>query len=96
MKVYQIFFPELSTYVKFKILDPEKIEEFLSRFSRIETQIDFEKFKKAIIENFIFNLKSDISDSLRMMSRTAAEKCINALYTRMHNAKSRTRFKWMD
>ncbi len=80
MKLYQIYFPELATYVKFKVLDPEEVQSFLSNSSGIENKIEFDKFKKTVIDYFIFNLKSEISDALRMMSRKAAEKCINAMY----------------
>ena len=29
MKVYQIYIPELSTYLKYKVLDPEDIESLI-------------------------------------------------------------------
>ena len=91
MRIYQIYMPELATYVKFKVLEPEEVQEFLSRHRKIENKSEFEKFKKNVIEHFIFNLKNEVSESLRMMSRKAAETCISALYARMHNAESRTR-----
>ena len=80
MKLYQIYFPELAVYVKFKVLDPEEVQSFLSNSSGIENKIEFDKFKKTVIDYFIFNLKSEVSEALRMMSRKAAENCINALY----------------
>ena len=80
MKVYQIYFPELSTYVKFKVLEPEEVEAFIAKIPKIENTIDYTKFKKNVIDHFIFNLKNEISESLRMMSRKAAETCINAMY----------------
>lgn len=77
--------PELATFVKFKVLEPESVETFLSSLSfskdSSSKQEYYISFRKKVIENFIFNLKGDISESLRMMSRTAAEKCLDALYT---------------
>ena len=87
--------PELATYVKFKVLEPEEVQEFLSKYRKIENKSEFEKLKKDVIEHFVFNLKNEVSDSLRMMSRKAAETCISALYARMHYAKSRSRFRWL-
>jgi len=81
MKLYQIYFPELAVYVKFKVLDPEEVQGFLTGCSGIENKSDFDKFKKTVIDYFIFNLKSEVSDALRMMSRKAAEKCIAAMYS---------------
>lgn len=80
MRIYQIFFPELATYVKFKVLDPEEIQTFLSTIPKVESEYDFKKFKKNVIEHFIFNLKNEISDCLRSMSRKSAEKCLDAMY----------------
>jgi ATP-dependent protease Clp ATPase subunit len=81
MKLYQIYFPELATYVKFKVLDPEEIQTFLSNCSGIDNKIDFNKFKKTVIDYFIFNLKTEITGGLAMMSRNSAEKCVNSLYS---------------
>lgn len=80
MRIYQIFFPELATYVKFKVLDPEEIQTFLSSCQKVETELEFKKFKKNVIDNFIFNLKNEISECLRAMSRKSAEKCLDAVY----------------
>lgn len=76
MKLYQIYLPELAAYVKYKVLTPEEIELFV-----IDNAGSSEKdFKKAILENVIHNIKSEISESLRMMARPAAERAIEALY----------------
>lgn len=80
MKLYQIYFPELATYVKFKVLDPEEVRDFLSSQNPVTSQVEFIKFKKTVIDFFVFNLKSEISDSLRMMSRKSAEKTVDALF----------------
>jgi len=93
MRIYQIYLPELATYAKFKVLEPEEVQDFLSKHQKIENRTDFDKFKKSVIEHFIFNLKNEISESLRMMSRKAAESCINALYARKHYAQSRFGFR---
>lgn len=76
MKLYQIYLPELATYVKYKVLLPEEIEILVADApSKNEKE-----FKKFILENVIYNIKSEISESLRMMARPAAERAIEALY----------------
>lgn len=97
MRIYQIYMPELATFVKFKVLEPESVQAFLNsldfspeNLSKIEYYISF---RKKVIENFIFNLKGEVSESLRMMSRKSAEDCLNALYTRMHHVKPRLRYR---
>ena len=76
MKIYQIYIPDLSIYVKFKLLDPEEIKQLLEK----HTSDSPKELKKAILANVIFNMKSDVSDALRALSRDAAEKCIDTLY----------------
>jgi len=76
MKIYQIYVPELASYVKYKVLTPEDIEALVAELSGKTTK----EFKLAILENVIYNIKSEISESLRLMSRPTAEKCIDALY----------------
>lgn len=77
--------PELATFVKFKVLEPEDVQTFLESLSfSKDDKSDSEYYilyRKAIIENFIFNLKGDVTESLRLMSRRAAESCLDALYT---------------
>ena len=80
MKIYQIYIPELATYAKFKVFEPEQIEQFVVSFKKENKDPDLLTFRKKVVETFVFNLKSDITDSLRMMSRQAAESCIDALF----------------
>lgn len=85
MRIYQIYMPELATFVKFKVMEPESVQTFLDSLSfskeEMSEQEYYFSFRKAVIENFIFNLKGEISESLRLMSRKAAEACLDAMYT---------------
>lgn len=85
MRIYQIFMPELATFVKFKVLEPENVQAFLNSLEispdKMSEKEYYISFRKQVIENFIFNLKGDVSESLRLMSRKAAENCLDALYT---------------
>lgn len=97
MKIYQIYIAELATFVKFKVLDPDDILKFLESIDNkhknasIKERYNF--FRKQVIENFIFNLKGEVSESLRMMSRKSAEACLDALFTRSNNAKPNFRLR---
>jgi hypothetical protein len=91
MRIYQIFVPELGTFVKYKVLEQEEIKDFIDTISLdreiLSEQEYFLSLRKIILENFIFNLKSDVSEALREMSRKSAEVCLNALYSRSNNAQ---------
>jgi ATP-dependent Clp protease ATP-binding subunit ClpC len=58
------------------VLKPEEAENLLSEIKDKTTNV----YRKAILESLIFNIKTDVAEALRVMSRSAAEKCIEALY----------------
>jgi hypothetical protein len=76
MKIYQIYVPELATYIKYKVLDPENIDSLIDDLDTKSPK----DFKLAVLEHVVYNVKSDITDSLRLMSREAAERCVDAMY----------------
>lgn len=76
MKLYQIYVPELATYVKYKVLDPDSIESLIEELDNKSPK----DFRLAVLENVIYNVKPEITESLRLMSREAAERCIDAMY----------------
>jgi hypothetical protein len=100
MRIYQIFVPELGTFVKYKVLEQEEIKDFIDTISLdreiLSEQEYFLSLRKTILENFIFNLKSDVSEALREMSRKSAENCLNALYSRSNNAEPIFRCGYLD
>jgi ATP-dependent Clp protease ATP-binding subunit ClpA len=76
MKLYQIYIPELGTYIKYKALDPDSIESLIEELDEKPPR----DFKLAVLENVIYNIKPEIAQSLRMMSREAAERSIDAMF----------------
>lgn len=76
MRVYQIFIPELNAYVKFKVLPPEEITNFLGDLGPLEDG----EFCKIVLERLVFNMKTEIRESLKMMSNEAAKQTITAIY----------------
>lgn len=92
MKVYQIYVPELATYIKYKVLDPEDIESLVESLD-VKSPKDF---KLAILENVIYNVKSDVTEALRQMSREAAERCIDAMYNGCVMLNPRIRYRFVD
>ena len=77
MQIYSIFIPELGTNVKFKVLSPTEVEEFSEKNKRLKK----DNLKKKILHNYVFNLNTDVAQSLSMMSRISAEKAIEAIYS---------------
>jgi len=76
MQIYQIFIPELGTGVKFKVSPTSEVEEFVTKHKKKSD----EDFKKIVIENFVYNLKTEVASSLAMMSRVAGNRAIEAIY----------------
>lgn len=92
MKIYQIYVPDLNVYVKYKVLEPEEIERFIS-----EATVKSEKDRRRkILNHIIYNLKSEVSAALGLMTRVDAERCIDALYTRLRNVESWSRYRLLD
>jgi ATP-dependent Clp protease ATP-binding subunit ClpC len=76
MKLYQIYLPELAAYIKYKVLTPEDIESLVADIAGKNPK----DFKLAVLENVVYNIKNEISESLRLMSRDSAERAVEALY----------------
>lgn len=61
MRIYQIYMPDLAVYVKYKLLDPDEIKDLMQSLSTENV----EEFKKGVLDNVVFNLKTDIAEALR-------------------------------
>lgn len=77
MQIYQIYVQELHTHAKFKVLTTSEIEDFLNSLSRAQKK----DMRKAVLQYVVYNLNSDIAASLSMMSRPAAERALEAIYS---------------
>jgi len=53
--------PDLAVYVKYKLLDPDEIKDLMQNLSTENV----EEFKKGVLDNVVFNLKTDIAEALR-------------------------------
>jgi hypothetical protein len=84
VKIYQIYIPDLNVFVKYKVLDPEQIEKFISEIT-VKSEKDR---RRKILQHVIYNLKTEVSNALGLMTRQDGERCIEALYARMRNAQS--------
>jgi hypothetical protein len=92
MKIYQIYVPDLNAYVKYKVLEPEQIDKFVSEIT-VKSEKDR---RRKILNHVIYNLKTEVSTALGLMTRNDAERCVEALYTRMRYAKSWSRHRLLD
>jgi ATP-dependent Clp protease ATP-binding subunit ClpC len=76
MNLYEIHIPELDAYVKFKVLTPDRIESFVAATSELSK----ESFRKKVLEAIVFNLKTDVYECLRKMSKMSSLAALEALY----------------
>jgi ATP-dependent Clp protease ATP-binding subunit ClpA len=75
MQIYQIFVPELHANVKFKVIPNVDIEDFLKKHKTTDKD-----FRKQVLQYIVFNLNTEVSSSLNMMTRVAAERALEAIY----------------
>lgn len=76
MQIYQILVPELNANVKFKVLSVEDIEDFLKKHKTNSSK----DIRREVLKYVVFNLNTDVASALNLLSRTAAERAIEALY----------------
>ena len=76
LRVYDIYIPELNRYVKFKVLPPEEIKKIMDDIS----DYDSSEHMKTVVENFVFNMRNEIVDALKLLSDEAGELAIEALF----------------
>jgi len=92
MNIYQIYVPELAIYVKYKVLDPDEAKSLIAEVGEKSAK----EYRKAILESVIFNIRTDVAESLRVMSRSAAERCLDALYAGCIMLNPRSRYRSVD
>ena len=76
LRVYEIYIPELNRYVKFKVLPPEEIKKIMDDIS----DYDPSDHMRTVVENFVYNMKHDVIDALKLLSDEAGELAIEALF----------------
>lgn len=76
LRVYDIYIPELNRYVKFKVLPPEEIKKIMDEIS----SYDPSDHMKNVVENFVFNMRHEIVDALKLLSEEAGELAVEALF----------------
>lgn len=76
MKLYEVYNPDLGTDVRYKVLSTEETEILV-----LENSEDREKFARAVLEEVIPNLKTEITLSLRRLPKDKAQNVLQALFT---------------
>lgn len=78
MQIYEIFMNELNVNVKYKVFTPSDSKDLVDKLESMKSP---EEKRKYILKQVIYNLNTEVSNSLSMMSRVAAEKTLEALYS---------------
>ncbi|HJS83623.1 MAG TPA: AAA family ATPase [Nitrososphaera sp.] len=76
MKLYEVFTPEIKTIVRYKVLSPEEVESFVKE-NRL---LGREDYVRLVLENVIFNLKSEVTVSLKKMNKDKAGLALDSLF----------------
>lgn len=75
MQLYEVKYPDVDTYIQFKILNPTDAE----LLAKSQTSLSKDRYSKAVLESVINNL-TDILEQLRPLPKDKAAQIINALY----------------
>lgn len=76
MKLHEIFYPELNAYVKFKVLTPQNIDLFTQGCGDMHPQ----EFRRYVVDNLVYNLKSELFLVLRKMDPMSSYNTYQSLY----------------
>lgn len=78
MQILSVQIPELGTYVRFKQFSPDSVLEYEQKYNG--NNISHLDWKKKVIGTFIYNVNTEISASLKMMSKKDQDATVEALY----------------
>jgi len=76
MDLLEIYTPELDSYVKYKILDTADIDSFVQ--DNEDTPKD--EYVRLVLEMCVFNLRSEVTEVLRLMDKGLARDAVNKIY----------------
>jgi ATP-dependent Clp protease ATP-binding subunit ClpA len=82
MQIYEIKVPELKAGVKFKVLSISDIDDFLNKRKNKSSNsiVKSNDLRKDILKYVVYNLNTDVAAALSILSRTAAERALEAIY----------------
>jgi oligoribonuclease (3'-5' exoribonuclease) len=78
--------PDLAVYVKYKLLDPDEVKELMQKLPADNV----EEFKKGVLDNVVFNLKTDIAEALRRNVQKRRRTFLDVSIQWLRDAKSRS------
>lgn len=76
VKYYEIFYSDLQTSAKFKMLEQSTAQDFLSKYETLPKI----QYMRMVLETCVYNFRSDIIYSLAKMSREAGDEALVTLY----------------
>lgn len=76
LRLFEIFVPEMDTYVKFKVLPPEDLKTFVDSAGDLEE----EEFVKIVLDNVVYNMRTEVTEAVRKMSPEARGRMLHSLY----------------
>lgn len=76
MQVLEIHTPGVSTYVKYRTINPVEVQEFAERHQHLGEQ----EYIRAVMDLVVYNLRTDVIESLREMDKADAFRATRAIY----------------
>lgn len=75
-KLLEVFTPGLDIYVRYKVLDPTDVEAFVQKYASAPS----EEYIRSVLEQVVFNLKSEVTEALKKLDKTTARAVLDNIY----------------
>lgn len=76
LKLYEVYYSNLDTIVKFKALMPDESTSFREKNKKLPRI----EYVLGVLEHCVFNIKTDIATAIRKMSKETADEALTSLY----------------
>lgn len=76
MQLLEVYTPGIDVYVRYKVLDPLDVEAFVDAHKTEDRDV----YKRDVMELVVYNLRTDVLDSLRSIDKDKARLCLDSIY----------------
>lgn len=76
MRVYEVYYSDMQVRAKFKTLQPDTAENFVSKYAKLPKV----EYMRLVLETCVHNFRSDVLYSLAKMSKEASDEALMSMY----------------
>lgn len=76
MKLYEVYTPEIGLYVRYRVMAPDEVELLVEQ----NRELPKEDYMRVVLEAAIYNLKLEVTQSLKKMTKVKARAALTSLF----------------